>query len=1039
MNYIVEDIHDWNKVMLTGKNKLCLLSLLLATSFSMTWQSVSARTAKPVGNVPGGALLPTGQMITPAAALGSTFDRLPTGLRQDGSADAAEAVTTALSPDGKTLLVLTSGYNLGFSDESGNKFKYPVLDPVTGSPSSITTSKAEWVFVYDVSSGSPVKKQQINIPNTYDGLTWAPDGTHFYVSGGIDDRIYVYKFNGNQATPQGPFILLGHNSNQTAPLPKYDGGILKNTPAGNKVPSLVSAAVVAGVATSKDGKTLVAANLENDSVSIVDTSTRNVLQEIKFFVPGGTVPTGEFPYDVAVKSDKTSGAAVTAYASSQRDDEVLAVNIATKAVTRIHVGSQPNKILLSSDQSLLYVANGNDDSVSVIDTNSNQVVRTISLSRPGEKYKGSNPNSLALSPDGGTLYVTLGTENAVAVVNLVTNQVAGRIPTGWYPNSVSVSQDGKRLYVVNAKSNAGANPSNGRTTTLGIARNTTHRVEYDWALEKAGISMIPVPTSTQLTALSKQVDQNDGFDKRVQNSQDQVMNILRTKIKHVVYIVKENRTYDEVLGDLPHGNGDPALTLFPQRISPNHHRLATDFVTLDNFYDTGESSGVGWDWSTYARDTDYTEKNQSVDNGNGGDGLTYDYEGANRNVNIALPQTASSPSPFTARITGILDPSNNSSILPGQKDISAPAGDGDLAPNAIGGYLWDATLRAGKNVRNYGFFIDLSYYGTSQPDPKKPDPTNSLYIPISRSPFQDNIPQASVTKVALQPNTDIYYRGYDNKTPDTYRYSEWAREFAQKGLPDLMMVRIMHDHFGSFSNAVAGLNTVQLQMADNDYALGLLVQAISNSPQWKETAIFVIEDDSQDGPDHVDAHRSMGYIISPYTKRGGVVVSTNYNTVNMLRTMEDLLGIDHLSITDANAEPMSDAFTLTPNFAPYTAIVPGNLCKAPVDPNLVGSACNDPKVPKTLAINFLHDGKWWAQATKGFDFEVEDKVDAAEFNRIIWAGIKGNNVPYPTERSRSDFSQNRAQRIERWRVSDAKNQQQQLKNPTTSVIKRDDD
>lgn len=994
-----------------------LLGLLVsAVIVCASIQVVGARTTNLVGDLPdGGALLPTGQVITPTAAPGSNFERLTTGLRQDGNADAAEAVTTALSPDGKTLLVLTSGYNQYFQNETtGEYITYPVFDPVSGTPTVIndpetgtplTTAQAEWVFVFDVSSGSLIKQQQINIPNTYNGLAWAPDGKRFYVSAGIDDRIYVYTSNGSQYIPDAPFILLGHNSNQTAPFPAYDGGLLKGTPAATAAPIVATGAVVAGLDVSKDGKTLVAANFENDSVSIVDTSSRKVLQEIRFFVPGGKVATGEFPFDVALKNTN-SGAAVKAFVSSQRDNEVLAVDLATSAIARIPVGDQPNKVLLSPDQSLLYVANGNSDSVSVINTNSNRVVQSISLSRPGDKYKGSNPNSLALSPDGRTLYVTLGGENAVAVVNLSNSRAIGRIPTGWYPNSVSVSRDGKKLYVVNAKDNVGPNPSNGRSTDAGEARNTTFREEYNWAQEKAGISVIPVPDRGTLAALSRQVDKNNGF---ISRRPDQLMTSLQTKIKHVIYIVKENRTYDQVLGDLPVGNGDPALTTFPQPISPNHHKLASDFVTLDNFYDSGESSGVGWSWSTFARTTDYTEKSQSVLYGNANfSGLTYDYEGTNRNLNLALPQTATAPSQFTARVTGILDPTSSSSILPGTKDVNAPQGDGELEPNAVGGYLWDATLRAGKTVRNYGFFTD-GFYSTSQEDPTQPDPENPLYIPVSPTPFAANIPQASPAKRALIGKTDIYFRGYDMKNADIYLYNEWARDLAQNGLPNLSLVRLPHDHFGNFSSALAGLNTAELQMADNDYAVGLLVEKISKSPQWKETAIFVIEDDSQNGPDHVDGHRSVAYVISPYTKRKALV-STNYTTVSMLRTIEDLLGIGYLGITDANAQPMADVFTLTPNFAPYVAIVPGNLCKTPVDPNLV-PACKDPGVVKTAAIPSLHNGQWWTQATKDFYFEVEDKLDAEKFNHVLWAGVKGNS-PYPTERSHTNLRSNRAQLLD---------------------------
>ncbi|MCC5632332.1 beta-propeller fold lactonase family protein [Nostoc sphaeroides CHAB 2801] len=989
------------------RKRYLLLSLVVAVAIVVSSiQIVTAQLATSrVGDLAkGGALLPTGQVITPAAAPGSTFAPLATGLRADNNADAAEAVTTTLSPDGKTLLVLTSGYNQNFKNQNtGANLTYPVLDPIAGKPTGTTTTKAEWVFVFDVSSGKLVKRQQINIPNTYNGLAWAKDGSRFYVSGGIDDRVYVYASNGSQYVPDAPFILLAHNSNQTAPFPAYDGGLLKGTPAS----AAATGAVVAGLDVSQDGNTLVAANFENDSISVVDAANRQVLQEIKFFRPGDKIATGEFPFDVALKSTN-NGTADKVFVSSQRDNEVVAVNIASRGITRIPVGSQPNKILLSADQNKLYVANGNSDSISVIDTNSDRVVQTISLSRPNDQYKGANPNSVALSPDQRTLYATLGGENAVAVVDLGSGRLTGRIPTGWYPNSVSVSKDGQKLFVVNAKSNSGPNPSQSRTTPAGLARNTSFRNEYNWALEKAGIAVIPVPQGGTLASLSQQVDKNNGFDNR---RPDRTMRFLQDKIKHVIYVVKENRTYDQVLGDLPVGNGDPALTLFPEPISPNHHKLALDFVTFDNFYDSGESSGVGWNWSTYGRTTDYTEKTQSVLYGNAGfNGLTYDYEGVNRNINIALPQTNSNASQFNTRVTGVFDGSGQSAILPGDKDVNAPAGDGELSANAVGGYLWDAALRAGKTVRNYGFYVDGNY-STSQADPTKPDPSNPLYIPISSTPAADNIPQAVAAKTVLLDKTDNYFRGYDQKEPDIYLYNEFARDIdsylARNTLPNLTMVRLPHDHFGDFANAVAGVNTVPLQMADNDYAVGLLVEKISKSPVWKETAIVILEDDCQNGPDHVDSHRSVAYIISPYTKRK-TLISTNYNTVSVIRTMEDLLGIGYLGMNDANAKPMSDAFTRDPDFTPYTAVVPGNLCTTAVDPNLV-PACKDPNVQKTAAVPSLHNQQWWTQATKDFYFEVEDKLDAEEFNRVVWAGIKGDNLPYPTERSHADLRQNRAQ------------------------------
>lgn len=1008
------------------RNKWSFPILGLATLFTVIIIGVTTLPSigipigtAPVGDFNGGAVLPTGKIITPEAAPGSTFVPLATGLRSDENADANGAVDTVLSPDGKTLLALTSGYNKNFNDENtGERITYPVLDPITGEPTEVTTAQAEWVFVYDTSGGNLVKKQQINIPNTYNGIVWSPDGQRFYVSAGIDDRIYIYRFNGSEYVPDAPFILLGHNSDQTAPFPQYDGGLLKDTPAE----SASTGAAVAGIDVSKDGQTLVAANFENDSISVVDTETRQVLKEIQFFEPGRTVPTGEFPFSVAIVSD-ASGAASKAYVSSQRDDEVLAVDLASDAITRIPVGVQPNKILLSADQKLLYVANGESDTISVIDTGRNRVVETISLSRPRNPYTGSIPNSLTLSPNGQTLYVTLGGENAVALVNLQSGRgfgrrkgrVLGRIPTGWYPNSVSVSPDGNTLYVVNAKDNAGPNPSAFRTTEAGAARNTTFRNEYVWALEKAGIATIPVPNRRVLAALSRQVDRNNGFDRR--NQADPIMRFLQKRIKHVVYVIKENRTYDQVLGDLPIGNGDPELTLFPEPISPNHHKLATDYVTFDNFYDSGESSGVGWNWSTYGYTTDYTEKHQSVLYGNAGfRGLTYDYEGTNRNINVGLPQTSSRPNQLNTRLTGLLDATGGSSILPGPRDVNAPGGDGDLDPDAVGGYLWDVALRAGKTVRNYGCYIDLTYnFLTSLSDPTIPDPSNPLYIPISPTPFEDGIPQAPVTKPVLLDKTDIYFRGYDQKNADIYLFNEWKRDLEVNGLPNLSLVRFPHDHFGDFDTVVAGVNTPESQMADNDYATALLVETLSKRPEWQETAVVILEDDSQNGPDHVDAHRSVVYIISPYTKRG-VLVSTNYNTVDVLRTMEDMLGTDYMGINDANAKPMSEIFTRRADLTPYQAIVPGILCQPPVDPDLV-PACQDPDVPKTTAVKPRHDASWWANATQDFFFEVEDKLDVGAFNRILWAGVKGNNVPYPTERHQADLRQNRAKLLQQWRRS----------------------
>jgi len=968
-------------------------------------------TTLPVGNYDDRSLLPTGQFITPTAAPGSTIQVLATGLRADGNADASEAVNTALSPDGTTLLVMTSGWNRNNDQADGTPIAFPTLDPITGAAVG-TTGNDEWVFIFHIGhNGIATKQQQINIPDTYSGLTWASDGSRFYISGGDDDRIYVYKQSGSQYVPDVPFILLGHNSNQTAPIPHYDGSLLKGTRAAAVSPALVRGAVVAGIAVSRDGKTLVAANFENDSLSIVDTASRKPIREVHFFNPGDTVAQGEFPYDAAILSGH-DGAARTAYVTSQRDDQVMVVDVKTGKFSAIQVGDQPNRLVLSRDQSRLYVVNGNSDSISVVDTATQHVERTLRLSRRGDRYKGLNANSVAVSPDDSTLYVTLATENSVAVVNLSTGELEGRIPTGWYPTSVSVSADGSMLYVSTYKSNSGPNPGN-------AGPNPEFRTQRSWPLEKAQLNTIPVPSRGKLNELTEQVDRNNGLSNR---RNDPTMAFLQNKIHHVIYIIKENKTYDQMLGDLDRGNGDPSLNQWPQPVSPNHHSLALTFGLLDNFYATGEVSGTGWDWSTYAHSTEHNEKTTAVNYGNGGGGVTTDSEGTNRFIAVGLPEFSKNPSPQNERLLTLLDPTGSSNILPGTKNADSPEGaNDDLDAEKVGGYLWDSALRAHKTVRNYGFFLDQAYYISSGGDPTKPDLNVPTYIPISPTPFTAKIPQAIEEQPALLGLTDIYFRGFDQNNADIYLVNEWQRDMSVYGLPNLTLLRLPHDHNGSFGTAIAGLGTAELQISDNDYAIGRVVDIISHSPYWHDTAIFILEDDAQNGSDHVDSHRSFAYAISPYSRRG-VTISTNYNTVNVLRTIEDVMGINHLNFRDADAAPMADLFTRKPDYTPYSAIIPGDLCAPPVDPNLV-PACNNPTAKITSPVPSLHDSAWWAAKTKGFDFSDADRVDADAFNRVLWEGTMGDNAPYPKIRSRQNLRQNRTQVIKRWREIKAQSKQ----------------
>lgn len=1013
------------------KIRFCSYSVL-ALFFVLTLPEIAGGqkwNSAPVG----GNLLPDGFYITPTATPGSIFQRLTTGLRPDGSADANGAVTTALSPDGTALLILTTGYNTNFfnQDSTGTPILWPALDPTTGLTTTTTTPNAEWVFVFDVRGSQPVQKQQINIPDTYHGLLWDPSGKRFYVAGGIDDRIYVYKATsaGPSATttfvPDAPFVLLGHNLPSNVPIPEYPtGGLFNSTPVNSNPFAedmfIPFSALAAGLAISLDGSTLYVANYQNDSLSIIDIATRKVSNEIHFFVPGQTTAIGEMPYWLALVSN-SKGATVKTYVTSQRDGQVLVVQ-PSGSFGAITVGGEPNRMVLSADQHHLYVANGDLDEIEVIDTTKDVVESRISVARPGYPYKGSNPNSLTLSPDGRRLYATLGGENAVAVIDLAFGTVIGRIPTGWYPSSVTVSPDGKRLFVVNMKSNAGPNleyridcpgegipaeystllcPTVARSVKLPVypysslvLSDSTSRNEYILPLLKSGFLTIPVPDDGTLALLSVQVDANNGFFNR---RPDPMMAFLHQQIKHVIYIQKENRTYDQVLGDLKQGNGDPSRVQFPQPISPNHHLLGTQFALLDNYYDAGDVSGDGWNWDTQGHANDATVKNVLVGYGNANFNIPFDWNGNPRNIGIALPdQTSGTPSPSTVRITTLIDPTGGSSIEPGTKDITASEGADDLSPDALGGYIWDTVLRAGKTVRHYGLYADENYYVV--PSAPTSPPSRQLYIPIVRNAFAEKVVQAVPVRPSLMGRTDLYYRGWDLNTPDQYRFEEWNREFNEYvkngNLPDFEMVDFMEDHFGNFSSNAANLENPLAQMASNDYAVGRLVEAVSHSPYWKDTAIFVVEDDAQDGPDHVDAHRSTAFVVSPYTQ-SGAVVHTNYNSTNVVRTIEDILGVNYLGLNDANARPMSDVFMWQPNLTPYIAPIPGILCLPPVDPTLVPE-CKDPAGrPITAAVKPLHDGAWWNQATKGLNFNHPDMVNADLFNRILWRGIMGDKKPYP--------------------------------------------
>jgi len=947
------------------------------------------------------ALPNMGQQITPLAPQGAVFESLNPDLPDRPDLLAGQAVTTVVSPDRKTLLVLTSGYNRVY------KLGVPAPPYPWYGPDS-----NEYVFIYDISTPTPRKKQAaVQIPNSYSGIVFDPSGKAFYVAGGGSDNVHIFTLNaaGTWAETPGSALALGHNGQGIGLNLKPSGAIAINSQVG-VVPC------AAGVAISNDGKTLVAANYYNDSITVFAGGLGNWSKVATLDLrPGKSdpakagTPGGEYPFWVAVKG---SGPDATAYVSSIRDREIVVASLsAVPAVTaRIPVKGQPNKMTLNAAQTLLYVVEDQSDTVDVIDTGTNAILETIPVIAPAStlpswlaKYTGANPNSATLSPDEKQLYVTNGNLNCVAVVALggmnSGDRVVGLIPTGWYPNSVSFSGDGNTVYVVNGKSPTGPNPGwcyGGYGPPNSPNCNPSN--QYNPQLTKAGLQSFPRPSPAQLVTLTGQVATNNRFSSTETDNDLSVMAAVRQGVRHVIFVIKENRTYDQILGDLEVGNGDPALTEFGAAITPNQHQLARTFVTLDNFLDTAEVSYDGWLWTTSARAPDVVERQYPVAYAYRATSL--DSEGLNRNVNVGLKTLAErkAANPFT---------SDDPDVLPGQTDVAAPDGP-DNEVNA--GYLWDAALRADPPlaVRNYGFFVDTTRYTTTD-----------LTIPVDRNPFASGRIVAYPANAKLAPYTDPFYRGFDNAFPDYYRYTEWARDFdaryayghragrSVRDMPALTLVRLMHDHTGDYAKAIDGVNTPELQVADNDYALGLLIQKVSHSPHANDTLIFVVEDDAQDGGDHVDSHRSIAFVAGAYVKQGAVV-STPYNTINFVRTIEEVLGLPPMNLNDALARPMTDIFTTTPGRWSFTATPAAILYNTslPLPPRRVGLI-----VPKPA-----HDASYWARVTKGMNFATEDRLDPADFNRILWKGIMGDK-PYPATPTGLDLRRNREDLLSRYRQS----------------------
>ena len=936
-----------------------------------------------------GQLMPDGHYLTPTAATGAQFVSLNPGLPDHPDYLAGQAMKSVLSPDGTTMLVMTSGYNnLNYSTEGSSLGQF---EP---------SASNEYIFVYHVAGAAgalPQLAQVLQVPDTYVGLVFSPDGSKFYASGGVDDVVYTYSKTGAGWAQTGS-VSLGHASQIVPGLP-LSGGL-----------GFYQSPVVANLALTADGGTLVAVNAFNASISVINTATNSVTSEYDLR-PYNTTPAtgdgvagGETPFGVVVVGS-------TVYVSSQRDREVDVVTIANPAapslITRIPMSGTPNNMIVdnAANPTKLYVSQDNSDYVAVINLATNTVEEQIdAIAPPGlvnvsERYTGAASNNLAISPNGKFLFVTNGGQNAVSVISLAgpgPHQCVGLIPTGWYPQAVSVSADGRHLYVINSKSDAG--PNTGYLSTSTYALQGTHYKggndaaqnagyasnQYIYQDEHAGLLTLPMPNSAELATLTSQVAQNDGYSVPEPQQAIETMQALHGVIKHIIYIVKENRTFDQELGDLTNGaNGDPYLTVFGARVTPNFHKAAVKFVTFDNFDDASEVSGDGWEWATAARETDtdvkwipmdyaYAPISDATNQDGYYRGAPYDAEGQNQDVDVGIATLAGREvaQPEYGLVTSYAV-GGTDNFLPGTNNDAAPDGpNGDKQT----GYLWDAALRAGLTIRNYGFYIDLGGAYANVPNP-----------------YQLGDIEAYSTNPTLINYTDPYFRSFDNNYPDYWRYLEWDREFqnyvANGNLPQMTFLRYMHDHMGSFSTAVGGINFPEAQQADDDYAVGLTLQALAHSPYAKNTLVFIVEDDAQDGPDHVDAHRSPAFIVGPYVKQG-VVDSNFYTQVSMIRTIEDILGMDHLNLNDASAVPMWTAFdpTQSPKWT-FTAR-PSPFLNGTVDATAATTYSDSmPAVP-------THSAAWWAAHTKGYDWSRPDHIPTGRFNRLIWQAFRGNK-PYP--------------------------------------------
>lgn len=815
---------------------------LLATAVPLLVLGGSCRTpsysgTEPVGEVgPQRYVTPVHQVLTP---LGIQVE-LP-GLRPQA---------LALSPDGRLLAT------------SGKTQELVLIDPTSGAVKqrvALPSSKAQDPNAVSSHILEPDKSGQLS----YTGLVFSPDGSRIYLSN-VNGDVKVFGVS-PEGQVKGLFSIA---------LPKANAPRRKQE-------------IPAGLAISRDGRRLyVALNLSN-RLAQVDTATGKVLR---------SWPVGVAPYGVVLVGDKVyvsnwggrlpDAGSVTGPAGQgtqvrvdpvryiANEGSVSVIRLAEEApVGQIMVGLHSSALAASPDGLHVVVANAGSDTLSVIDTHTDKVVETIWAKPSPADLFGASPNALTFHPSGKTLYVANGTQNAIAVFRFHPDKskLLGLIPVGWFPGEVAYDAVRQRLIVANIK---------GVGSTRGLAKSRAK--EYNTHQYRGTLSLVPVPKAGELPALTRRVLDNYRYpllkEARQPARSNQPPRPIPERVgepsvfEHVVYIIKENRTYDQVLGDIPEGNGNSSLCIFGARITPNQHKMVRQYVLLDNIYCSGILSADGHQWSDTAFATDYMEKSFA--------GFPRSYPDGMEDNNI------------------------------------------DALAYSPGGFIWDGAIARGKSLRDYGeFAITETAWATPG---RKGRPTFLDY-------YRDFVDQTHQIKISSRPgieslrpylNTETV--GWDMDIPDAFRAAQFIKElheYERSGkFPNLIIICLPDDHT---SGTKAGSPTPAAQVADNDLAFGQIVEAISRSPFWAKTCIFAIEDDPQAGWDHVSGYRTTAYVISPYTKRNAVI-STQYNQTSILRSIGLILGLPPMNQIDATATPMSDCFTEVPDLTPYVA-VPTNI------------------------------------------------------------------------------------------------------------------